>query len=57
MVNTLRLIFAVGLIYFIASWAVNNPKSASSMIDNIDAAIIWVNDLVSDKIFDKEEGA
>ena len=55
--NTLRLILAFGLVYCVAHWAVNNPKSASSMVENVDTAIIWISDLVSETLFDKEEGA
>lgn len=55
--NTIRLILALGLTYCVAHWAVSNPKSASSIVDNVDAAIIWMSDLVSENLFDSKEGA
>lgn len=55
--NFVRGLLLLGFIYCIAHWAVHNPNSAKSMVSKVDAAVIWVSDIISEKLFDTNEGA
>jgi len=52
--NYVKLIIALGLSYCLVHWAVNNPDSASSMVDRVGAAITAGTDFISENLFDKE---
>jgi len=54
MISYIKLIIALGLSYCLISWAVNNPTSASSVVNTIGSAITTCTDFISENLFDKE---
>jgi len=50
----IKLIIALGLSYCLIHWAVNNPDSASSVVNKIGSAITTGTDFISETLFDKE---
>ena len=56
MENLMKLIIGLALALGITYCAVNNPKSASTVVDKVSSAYEWTADLVKDKLLDKKEG-
>jgi len=52
--NYMKIIIALGLSYCLIQWAVNNPESASSVVDRIGAVITTGTNFISENLFDKE---
>jgi len=49
-----KLIIVLGLSYCLISWAVNNPDSASSIVDKVGSVVTTCTDFISENLFDKE---
>lgn len=52
--NSIKLLIVLGLSYCLIFWAVNNPDSASSIVNKIGSLITISADFISEALFDKE---
>tara|TARA_Y100001938_G_scaffold141448_1_gene211191 strand:- start:1648 stop:1818 length:171 start_codon:yes stop_codon:yes gene_type:complete len=55
MEGLVKALLAIGLLYVVISWTVDNPNKASSFIAKVEHAYTTTVDVVSDTFFDKEE--
>ena len=52
--SSIKLLIVLGVSYCLIHWAVNNPDSASSVVNKIGSAITTGTDFISETLFDKE---
>ena len=54
MIDFIKILIVLGLVYCLIHWAVSNPETASTIVDRVGSIITSGTDFISENLFDKE---